>query len=178
MTMTKRIEPAGGWAAARSVWLVTKAGVFQQARMALVRAPADLLPFMPQDKPATATENGIQMWAALTPEQAADPSWDAVPTSWPKRLPDGMARGVGSVVMLPNGSRAWQGGGLRYHLSDKGRPHQKPGQTPLAPGAEIVDEAALLAHADALGQDLELVERGTGRAVKVQRANERRVARV
>jgi hypothetical protein len=170
------------WMEMRTLWLVTKGGVFVQARMALVARPADLTPAMPQDDDPSrgikATAPGRKLWAALSHAEVAEGGWDAFPTTWPKRLPDGMARGVGSVVTLPDGSRAWHGGGLRYHLSDKGRPHQKPGQTPLAPGAEIVDEAALLAHADALGQDLELVERGTGRPVKVQRANERRVARV
>jgi hypothetical protein len=163
------------WARRKLIWVVTKDGVFEEARAALVRTRADLLPFMPRETgPDTSA-----FWTALTPAEVAEGGWDAHPTTWPKLLPPGMARGVGSIETLPNGSRAWQGGGLRYHLADKGRPHpQGPSRTPLAPGAEIVDEAALLAHADALGQDLELVERGTGRPVKVQRANERRVARV
>ena len=159
------------WAGRKFVWLVTKDGVFQAARTALVARPADLLPYMPQEPPP-GSSGVVRSWAALTHTEAADPAWDAVPTKWPKQLPEGMVKGVGRVT-----GRAWEGGGLRYHLDDTGRPHpQGPDRTPLAPAVEVVDEAALLAHAEQLGRDLELVERGTGKPVKVERAA-RRIAK-
>lgn len=139
------------WASKRSVWLVTRGGVFEELRMALVARPADLLPFMPQDpKPG---ESGVKSWAALTHAEAADPTFDAVPTKWPKRLPPGLVRGVGAVV-----GRTVVGGGLRYHLDDVGDPNGD--ETPRAPGAEIVDAAAFTEHARRLPAGAEVVERG------------------
>lgn len=155
------------WNEMRTVWLVTRGGVFEELRMALVARPADLASFMPQDpKPG---ESGSKRWAALSAGEVAEGGWDAHPTKWPKRLPPGMVRGVGTVATLAGEGRAWEGGGLRYRLDDGGRAHPRPDATPLAPAVEVIDAARLAAHlARPELAGVELVERGTLQPVRVQ----------
>lgn len=134
------------WAAKRETWLVFHRGKFVDAKAALVRTPAELGEDMPR---------GIN-WVALTDEQAADPTWDAVPCRWldmPAAVLD--ARGTATLD-----GRALVAHGMRFYLDDRGRPIAGR-KTPGPPDPEIVDEAALLAFAAQLGRAIEVTQRGS-----------------
>lgn len=142
-------------AAQRKTWIVTKDGKFSEASAALVRTPAEL----PVE--ITYRSHGTT-WAALTPEQAADPTWDAVPCEW-QDMPHAVmaARGVARLE-----GRSLVAHGLRFHFDDRGRP--LPGRkTPGPPDPEIVDQAALQAFAEQSGRPIEVTERGTLRKATV-----------
>lgn len=152
----------------RAIWHVTKNGVTSGWKWALVRTPAevDLGSLPPNVRASRASDQQKLGWAAaLTAEEAADPAFDATPSLW-RRVPE-LVRGEGAAVS----GRQVAAHGVRYHLDDRGRPHPSSSPDsvcePLQPDAEIVDESALFAHAEASGRALELVERGTQVRVRV-----------
>ena len=154
----------------RRIWVVIHDGAPVEWRTVCARTPAEVdHTHRPKNVPAAQWERAF---AALTAEQAADPTWDALPTSW-YRVPQ-LAR-VGVIEQDPKArvvGRAVEVHGVRYHLDDRGRPH--PQSTPedpvgpLEPDPEIVDGAKLAAEAERQGRVLELVERGTGNVVRVE----------
>jgi hypothetical protein len=140
----------------RSIWCVTKDGVPIEGKWALVRTPAegDLAALPPAVR------------ASRPPQHRRPGGPPRSPLS--RRLPLLARSGMGGAMKLVG--RAIEVDGLRYHLHDRGRPH--PGSRPdrpmepLDPDAVVLDETALLAAAERLGQPLEITERGTLRRVR------------
>lgn len=155
------------WNALRRKWLVTHNGVLVESKWALCRTRAEVPSEMPARFRSRRSEDPASTnWAyALSDDQAADPTYEATPCEW-RDLPLAVRSALSDGSGVLSG-RALLAHGCRFHLDDRGRAH--PGRTePFPPDPEIVDESALLSHAEQLGRDLDLVERGTLAPVQVK----------
>lgn len=150
----------------RSIWLVTRSGVPVDWRYALVGRPEEVDPADPRH----AGKSPGWHRSALTPEEAADPAYDAHRTEW-RRVPH-VAR-IGRVHTGRVNGRALEVHGLRLRFDDKGRAHpdstaEQPCE-PLPPDVELVDAAALARAMDGDVPDFPIIERGTLRDLRPAR---------
>jgi len=148
----------------RAIWLITHNGTPLDWKWALVARPSEVdLAALPANvRAAKVPDDQKRGWAAaLSPEQEADPAYDATPSLW-RRVPLVAQLGVlGPDARLVG--RDLVANGVKLRLDDRGRPHpaSRPDEPcePLEPDGEVVDEAALLDCAKRIGAPVEVVER-------------------
>jgi len=138
----------------RSIWLVTHNGVTQGFVWALTKREEDAV-------------TGNPSWeCALRADQSAAAGWDATPTTW-RRVPSIAYPGVLNASATPTlTGRTLAVGGCTFDLDTGGRAHPDGGEA-LEPDATVVSVDDLVAHVEAAGVSIDMVEKGTLKKVRV-----------
>ena len=144
----------------RRVWLLSKDGVPFRLKWALVKTAAEV------------PSGGNVGWhSALSATELEADGYDATPTQW-RRCPPGMEESIlqNADVPLSVEGRVVTTGGLSYDVDRGGRAHpahkDSDVREPLEPDAVIADEDQLLAMAEKLGHDFNVVEHATGKKIR------------
>jgi hypothetical protein len=141
----------------RSIWLVTKAGVPQYCRWALVREPSEVQ--IPDEASAFLHPAYLRHFAALDQAQADDPEFDAVRTEW-RRVPELVQPGLVDVLPGSVDGRDVVIAGCRFSMDTRGK--ARPAGEPDEPGGLVEDDEALVAAAELVGRDIRLTDRSSG----------------
>ncbi len=149
----------------RRAWLtIDDQGIPQGLTWALYLEPSQVDwddPRHPKNIAAVPLKQAISQCCALTAAQFAA-GWTATPTEM-RAAPEILQ---GQLHLATLNGRKLACHGTEFDLDDRGRA-RGPGMNPHAPDPAIVDSVELAAHVEARGEDLRLVERGTGKRVLV-----------
>lgn len=141
---------------ARTAWLITESG------------NPHSLSFGNVMNPSQEADTNIRDWAsALSDDQEADANFTATTTAWKSAPPfamPGLLDHASSGATLSG--RTLSIAGVSWDLDDGGRP-QGSGMENFPPDATLVDANLAVAFAEALTSDLEFVEAGTLKKVRV-----------
>ena len=138
----------------RAIWIVTLSGVPKRLALGVVKYHAGA--------PAPADYHAV-----LESGETSGAGWDAVRTNWERPSP--LAAEVGHASATPTLSDGvLTVEGVEYDINEYGDPHPDPQRnTRCCPDGKIVDNTALVVFIEVLGRDVEFIERGTKKVVRV-----------